>query len=251
MWHNGLFPRVFARPTPWRLSTRPAFTRGIQPTLTSPWFPLSPHRSYTQPSPHSRPNSKSNSNSRRRFEDPRLKNNRAYLFYSIAGFITLIGATYASVPLYRMFCSVTGIGGTPNTDTIRRNPDQLKPRDDKRKLRITFSASTSDALNWKFIPQQREVHVLPGETALAFYTAKNLGAEDVIGVATYNVTPLKAGAYFNKLQCFCFEEQRLFPGEEVDMPVFFFIDPEFTDDPVMRDVETITLSYTFFKAKEL
>ncbi|KAJ1962024.1 Cytochrome c oxidase assembly protein cox11, mitochondrial, partial [Dimargaris xerosporica] len=127
----------------------------------------------------------------------------------------------------------------------------LKPKDSARKLRITFSASTSDTLNWRFVPQQREVRLVPGETALAFYTAKNLGDQDIIGVATYNVTPLKAGVYFNKLQCFCFEEQKLAPGEEVDMPVFFFIDPEFVDDPVMRDVDTITLSYTFFKAKEV
>ncbi|RKP36788.1 cytochrome c oxidase assembly protein CtaG/Cox11-domain-containing protein [Dimargaris cristalligena] len=171
--------------------------------------------------------------------------------YSVALFISLVGATYASVPLYRMFCSVTGIGGTPNTESNRRDPEQLKPRDERRKLRITFSASTSDQLNWSFTPQQREVRVVPGETALAFYTAKNKSDQDIIGVATYNVTPLKAGVYFNKLQCFCFEEQRLAPGEEVDMPVFFFIDPEFGDDPVMRDVDTITLSYTFFKAKEL
>lgn len=99
---------------------------------------------------------------------------------------------------------------------------------------------------WKFIPQQREVRVLPGETALAFFTATNMSAEDIIGVATYSVTPAQVAPYFSKIQCFCFEEQRLNAGETVDMPVFFFIDPDFVDDPTMTKIDTITLSYTFF-----
>ena len=99
---------------------------------------------------------------------------------------------------------------------------------------------------WKFTPQQREVRVLPGETALAFYTATNKSDEDIIGVATYSVTPGQVAPYFSKIQCFCFEEQRLNAGETVDMPVFFFIDPEFADDPTMQKIDTITLSYTFF-----
>lgn len=99
---------------------------------------------------------------------------------------------------------------------------------------------------WKFIPQQREVRVLPGETALAFYTATNKSEEDIIGVATYSVTPAQVAPYFSKIQCFCFEEQRLNAGETVDMPVFFFIDPDFCNDPTMNRIDTITLSYTFF-----
>ena len=99
---------------------------------------------------------------------------------------------------------------------------------------------------WKFIPQQREVRVLPGETALAFYKATNKSQEDIIGVATYSVTPAQVAPYFSKIQCFCFEEQRLNAGETVDMPVFFFIDPDFVDDPAMNRIDTITLSYTFF-----
>lgn len=99
---------------------------------------------------------------------------------------------------------------------------------------------------WKFIPQQREVRVLPGETALAFYTATNKSEEDIIGVATYSVTPAQVAPYFSKIQCFCFEEQRLNAGETVDMPVFFFIDPDFCKDPTMNKIDTITLSYTFF-----
>jgi cytochrome c oxidase assembly protein subunit 11 len=102
---------------------------------------------------------------------------------------------------------------------------------------------------WKFTPQQREVRVLPGETALAFFTATNKSEGDIIGVATYGVTPAQVAPYFSKIQCFCFEEQRLNAGETVDMPVFFFIDPDFVKDPAMKGIDTITLSYTFFKAR--
>ncbi|KAL8902378.1 MAG: hypothetical protein Q9192_000005 [Flavoplaca navasiana] len=104
---------------------------------------------------------------------------------------------------------------------------------------------------WKFTPQQREVRVLPGETALAFFTATNKSDEDIIGVATYSVTPGQVAPYFSKIQCFCFEEQRLNAGETVDMPVFFFIDPDFVNDPTMNKIDTITLSYTFFSAGTL
>lgn len=123
------------------------------------------------------------------------------------------------------------------------------PVTDSRRLRITFNGSTSDVLPWKFRPQQREVRVLPGETALAFYTATNKSDSDVIGVATYSVSPSQVSPYFSKIQCFCFEEQRLNAGESVDMPVFFFIDPDFVDDPAMKGIDTITLSYTFFSTQ--
>lgn len=101
-------------------------------------------------------------------------------------------------------------------------------------------------LPWKFTPQQREVRVLPGETALAFYTATNRGDKDIIGVATYSVTPAQCAPYFSKIQCFCFEEQRLNAGETVDMPVFFYLDPDLLTDLNMKGVETVTLNYTFF-----
>lgn len=120
-----------------------------------------------------------------------------------------------------------------------------------RRLRITFNGSVSDVLPWKFTPQQREVRVLPGETALAFYTATNKSDEDIIGVATYSVTPGQVAPYFSKIQCFCFEEQRLNAGETVDMPVFFFIDPDFVNDPAMKKIDTIILSYTFFSMQLL
>ncbi|XP_046660305.1 cytochrome c oxidase assembly protein COX11, mitochondrial isoform X3 [Homalodisca vitripennis] len=104
-------------------------------------------------------------------------------------------------------------------------------------------------MRWNFKPQQHEIKVMPGETALAFYTARNPSDKPVIGISTYNVVPFDAGQYFNKIQCFCFEEQLLNPHEEVDMPVFFYIDSEFAEDPKMEFVNEITLSYTFFEAK--
>jgi cytochrome c oxidase assembly protein subunit 11 len=148
-----------------------------------------------------------------------------------------------------MFCAATGYNGTPVTHNDKFTPENMKPVNNFRKIRVTFNSSISDSLQWNFTPQQKHIRVVPGESALAFYTAKNLADEDIIGISSYNVIPQKVGQYFNKIQCFCFEEQKLAPGEEVDMPIFFFIDPEFAEDPSMWDVDTVTLSYTFFKAK--
>ncbi|KAJ3957966.1 hypothetical protein N0V92_005457 [Colletotrichum tropicale] len=153
-------------------------------------------------------------------------------------------------------CQTTGWGGQP----IRAHgPDvdysedglasRLVPVTSANRIRVTFSSSVSDVLPWKFTPQQREVRVLPGETALAFYTATNTSDTDIIGVATYSVTPGQVAPYFSKIQCFCFEEQRLNAGETVDMPVFFYLDPDIVNDVNMRGIETVTLNYTFFKAK--
>ncbi|KAI0236289.1 Cytochrome c oxidase assembly protein cox11, mitochondrial [Massospora cicadina] len=159
------------------------------------------------------------------------------------------GLTYAAVPLYRLFCAATGIGGTPKVHNGDFDASKLKPLVEGKKYRITFISHISSTLNWSFEPQQKELYVVPGETALAFFTAKNLQQLDVIGVSTYNIIPQQAGQYFNKIQCFCFEEQKLQAGEEVDMPVFFFIDPEIVEDYTLKNVDTISLSYTFFKAK--
>ncbi|KAJ4356012.1 Cytochrome c oxidase assembly protein cox11, mitochondrial [Didymosphaeria variabile] len=174
-----------------------------------------------------------------------------YVFSIILGTVAL---SYGSVPMYKMICQTTGWGGQPiksaaHGDDSRDPSERLRPVEDHPRIRITFNGSTSDVLPWKFVPQQREVRVLPGETALAFYTATNTSKEDIIGVATYSVTPGQVAPYFSKIQCFCFEEQRLNAGETVDMPVFFYIDPEFASDINMKGIETVTLSYTFFKAK--
>lgn len=116
-----------------------------------------------------------------------------------------------------------------------------------RELVIQFNADVADGMPWEFIPTQREVRVKPGESALAFYTAENFSQKAITGVYTYNVTPMRAAIYFNKIQCFCFEEQRLLPGEKIDMPVFFYVDPEFETDPKMDGINNMILSYTFSK----
>ncbi|XP_078146981.1 cytochrome c oxidase assembly protein COX11, mitochondrial isoform X2 [Centroberyx gerrardi] len=175
--------------------------------------------------------------------------NKTVLTYIAAAGVGMIGLSYAAVPLYRLYCQASGLGGTAvaghdtdQVETMKRVKDRV--------IKITFNADTHASMQWNFRPQQTEIFVVPGETALAFYRAKNPTDKPVIGISTYNVVPFDAGQYFNKIQCFCFEEQRLNPQEEVDMPVFFYIDPEFDEDPRMARVDTITLSYTFFEAKE-
>ncbi|SCV73489.1 BQ2448_7415 [Microbotryum intermedium] len=178
------------------------------------------------------------------------RRNISLLLYSSATIVLVTTASYLAVPLYRVFCSATGYGGTPATDKSRIGAERLIPvADTERRIRVQFNADSSDSLPWTFTPQQKEVRVLPGETALAFYTAKNNSAEDIVGIATYNVTPNNIAPYFAKVECFCFEEQRILAGEEVDLPVFFFIDKDFLDDPLMRNVQEVTLSYTFFRAR--
>ncbi|KAF9768954.1 hypothetical protein IL306_013687 [Fusarium sp. DS 682] len=181
------------------------------------------------------------------------KKNRTIAYYTLSTILGFVALTYGSVPLYKMICQTTGWGGQP----IRAHggpgsgeegdlASRLVPVKDAKRIKVTFSASVSDVLPWKFVPQQREVRVLPGETALAFYKATNTSDQDIIGVATYSVTPAQCAPYFSKIQCFCFEEQRLNAGETVDMPVFFYLDPDLLNDMNMRGVETVTLSYTFF-----
>lgn len=170
-------------------------------------------------------------------------------YYSASVVVAFLTLAYAAVPFYRIICQQSGFMGAPVTDTSKFTPEKLIPIDHHKRIRISFSSNTSTSMPWKFTPQQREVKVLPGETALAFYKAKNPTDSDIIGMATYSVVPEKAAPYFSKIQCFCFEEQRLAAGEEVDMPVFFFIDPDFVNDPLMRNVDDIILNYTFFRAR--
>ncbi|CAL9729923.1 cytochrome c oxidase assembly protein Cox11p, mitochondrial [Monosporozyma unispora] len=181
-------------------------------------------------------------NEKRRFK----KHTIVYYFSSIA--IFFLGLTYTAVPLYRAICARTGFGGIPITDKRKFTDDKLIPVETGKRIKVTFTSEVSQILPWKFVPQQREVYVLPGETALSFYQAENKSDKDIIGMATYSITPGEAAQYFNKIQCFCFEEQKLAAGEEIDMPVFFFIDPDFASDPAMRNIDDIILHYTFFKA---
>ncbi|CAA0836792.1 Cytochrome c oxidase assembly protein COX11-mitochondrial [Striga hermonthica] len=175
------------------------------------------------------------------------------LLYLTGLVFAMVGCSYAAVPLYRTFCQATGYGGTVQRresveDKIARHTKDGTVT--SREIVVQFNADVADGMPWKFIPTQREVRVKPGESALAFYTAENKSATPITGVSTYNVTPMKAAVYFNKIQCFCFEEQRLLPGEQIDMPVFFYIDPEFETDPKMDGINNLILSYTFFKVSE-
>ncbi|KAK1302661.1 hypothetical protein QJS10_CPB12g01608 [Acorus calamus] len=167
----------------------------------------------------------------------RDRRSRKILAYLTAVVCAMVGCTYAAVPLYRRFCQATGYGGT-----VQRRESV----EDKIARHARDGTTTSSPYLQLCIP----VRVKPGESALAFYTAENRSSVPITGVSTYNVTPMKAAIYFNKIQCFCFEEQRLLPGEQIDMPVFFYIDPEFETDPKMDGINNIMLSYTFFKVGE-
>ncbi|PKS12230.1 hypothetical protein jhhlp_001529 [Lomentospora prolificans] len=182
------------------------------------------------------------------------KKNRTTAYYTMSVILGTVALSYGSVPLYKMICQTTGWGGQPvrahsGPGDSEDLASRLKPVTDVPRIRVTFNSSVSDVLPWKFTPQQKEVRVLPGETALAFYTATNTSDQDIIGVATYSVSPAQVAPYFSKIQCFCFEEQRLNAGETVDMPVFFYLDPDLLNDFNMRNVKTVTLNYTFFKAR--
>ncbi len=154
----------------------------------------------------------------------------------------MVGLSFASVPLYRLFCQVTGYGGT--TQIAAAAPGAVS----ERVIKVRFNADTAPDLPWSFKPVQREIALKVGESGLAYYRARNLATEAVTGTSTFNVTPLKAGRYFSKVQCFCFDEQRLEAGQELDMAVTFFVDPEILSDRNLDEVKTITLSYTFFRA---
>lgn len=154
--------------------------------------------------------------------------------------IFMIVLAFASAPLYRIFCEQTGFAGTPKIN----KSGQTQPTD--KKIKVQFIANVHRDLPWKFKPLQSEITVKIGETSLAFYEAENLSDSEIIGMATYNVSPDNAAPYFNKIACFCFEQQLLHPHQKMEMPVQFFIDPEILKDPNLKDLQMITLSYTFF-----
>ncbi len=171
------------------------------------------------------------------------RRNRKTLLTCLAIVFTMTGLSFASAPLYDLFCRVTGFAGT--TQTATQSSGEVLDRI----MRIRFDATTNSALPWRFSPVQREISIKIGETAVAFYQATNNDDKAITGTATFNVTPLKVGKYFTKIDCFCFTEQRLEPGQSVDMPVTFYVDPEIAKDPNLDDVTTITLSYTFYRAE--
>jgi cytochrome c oxidase assembly protein subunit 11 len=158
---------------------------------------------------------------------------------AVAGICCMTGLGFASVPLYRMFCEATGLDGTTNRA-------ESAPGATDRKITVAFDANVSPKLDWKFTPERQSDEIDVGARDMAFYIATNRAKVPVTGTATFNVTPSQAGKYFTKIECFCFTQQTLQPGETMRMPVIFFVDPKMRDDPDMKDVETITLSYTFY-----
>lgn len=157
--------------------------------------------------------------------------------------VLMVGLSFASVPLYRIFCQVTGFAGT--TQVAAKGSDVVLDRT----IQVRFNASTDNAMPWTFQPLVQTVDLKIGETGLAFYEAHNPTGRTITGTAVYNVTPDSVGAYFTKIDCFCFTEQTLAPGQRVQMPVTYFVDPSIVNDPEARGVHTITLSYTFFEAE--
>lgn len=155
--------------------------------------------------------------------------------------LAMLGLAFASVPLYRIFCQVTGYGGTTQRAVSAPGANLAAGQ-----VTVRFDANVNPALPWKFEPEQESVRIVPGAQTKIFYRATNLVARQTTGQAVFNVSPAEVGQYFSKIQCFCFTEQTLKPGQVVDMPVVFYVDPRFRDDPDTKDIDEITLSYTFY-----
>jgi len=168
------------------------------------------------------------------------RNNRTALVFALVA-LAMLGLAFASVPLYRLFCQVTGFAGT-----TQRADGATAPGAVGSTMSVRFDANTAPSMPWRFKPERMTEKVTIGAREIAFYTAKNLSDRPVTGTATFNVTPEDAGQYFTKIQCFCFTEQTLKPGEEVRMSVVFYVDPKILDDEDARQISEITLSYTFY-----
>ncbi|MCV0384364.1 MAG: cytochrome c oxidase assembly protein [Erythrobacter sp.] len=170
--------------------------------------------------------------------------------FALLGALAMLGLGYAAVPLYNLFCSVTGFGGT--TQRASESDAEMAARfarsSNTPDISIRFDASTAVGMPWTFRPEASKDTIQIGQRDMAFYYARNNSDRPVTGTATFNVEPEQAGRYFNKIQCFCFTEQTLQPGQEMRMPVLFYVDPAALDDPNMKGVEQITLSYTFHEA---
>lgn len=163
--------------------------------------------------------------------------------YALGGTLFMLGMSFAAVPLYDIFCRVTGYGGT--TQVAAKAPDRMS----ERVFTIRFDANVNAALNWRFEPETPSVDVKGGEVRTVSYTVRNLASHPVTGIASYNVTPDQAGAWFNKIACFCFNEITLQPGEARTEEVVFFVDPDIAKEKTLDHIRQITLSYTFFPAK--
>lgn len=168
------------------------------------------------------------------------RSNRIVALSCFSFFVAMIGVAYASVPLYQMFCKVTGYGGT--TQRVEQMSDVILDQT----VNVRFDANVSGGLPWEFAPVQREVTVRIGETTIINYVARNISDRPATGRATFNVSPDLTGSYFNKVQCFCFTDTTLAAGETMEMPVMFFVDPDIVKEKDLKGLKTITLSYTFF-----
>ena len=158
--------------------------------------------------------------------------------------LAMVGLAFASVPLYRIFCQATGFNGT--TQRAERAPGPVAGKE----VSVRFDANVSPTLPWRFAPERNTQIVRIGARQMAVFDAKNLSARTITGSAAFNVSPPQAGKYFTKIQCFCFTQQVLKPGEDARMPVIFYVDPKFLKDPDTRDISEITLSYTFYPADQ-
>ncbi len=174
------------------------------------------------------------------------KNNSRIVVMCVCMVLAMGGLAYASVPLYQLFCQVTGYGGTTQqVDAEAADGVGIIDRD----INVRFDANTASVLNWQFAPQQRQVTIKMGEKMVINYVAKNLSDKPIVGMATFNVTPQAAGVFFNKIECFCFTDTYIKPGETLDMPVVFYVDPEMDQEKALKALNTITLSYTFFQSE--
>jgi cytochrome c oxidase assembly protein subunit 11 len=166
---------------------------------------------------------------------------------SICGFVVvlMVGASYAAVPFYNWFCRATGFNGTTQVATAAPSSAPLT-----RKIAVRFDSNVAPGLPWKFVPEQTEIEVKIGEVVTVFYTVTNQSARTTTGQAAYNVAPLTVGKYFEKINCFCFTEQTMAPGEKREMPVVFYVDPSVVDESDNDGLNTITLSYTFYPVRD-
>ncbi len=179
---------------------------------------------------------------------PRMAQNTrtGLIFLGVA--LAMLALGYAAVPLYRMFCQVTGIDGT----TQRASAAQASAvQATGQRISVRFDGNVANGLPWTFRPMQTTSNVVIGEKALAKYEARNNAARDITGTAVFNVSPVQAGKYFTKIECFCFTEQTLKPGQDVEMPVIYYVDPAILEDPDTKDIEQITLSYSFYESERL
>jgi cytochrome c oxidase assembly protein subunit 11 len=176
---------------------------------------------------------------------PQKRDKKRLVALALAGVAAgMVGLSFAAVPLYQMFCQATGYGGA--TQRANAAPDTVLDRT----VTVRFDTNVDPSLPWRFVPEQRSVDVRIGESALVFFKATNISDKPITGTAGFNVAPQAAGLYFNKIQCFCFTQQKLAAGQTIEMPVTFFVDPKFVDDDSTKNIPEITLSYTFYRSDD-